>query len=158
MPSVAASRPDAATFFRREEGEEGKRHPANDGDAGHREENNATRFQRVVIFVKIVAHFKRFEGIEIMVRVKVGQVVDQRVVDVVNALVDRIVEEIEGVVALIDGGGVATNRFAVAACVFDAFVKDGDGVDGAEVGAKNEGAGDREERSDGKEPPRFARN
>ncbi len=59
-PSVAASRADVATFLRREEGEKGEREPAEGQNAVHDEENNATRFHRFVIFVKIVAHFKFF--------------------------------------------------------------------------------------------------
>ena len=45
MPSVAASRSDVSTFFRREEGEKRERQPDERRDAGHNEENNAARVE-----------------------------------------------------------------------------------------------------------------
>lgn len=157
MPSVAAGRADVAAFFRGQEREEREREPAKRRDAGHNEGNNATRFQRFVIFVEIVAHFKFLHRIQIVVRVEEGHIVDQIVVDVINALVDGIVEEVEGVVAVVDRRGVATHRFAVAARVLDAFVKNAERVDGLNIAAEEKSADDRKNGGDGEESPAFAR-
>ena len=157
MPSVAAGRADVAAFFRRQEGEERERKPAKRRDGGDREGNNASRFHRLVIFVKIVAHFKFLHRVQIMIRVEERHVVDQFLVDVINALVELVVEEVKGVVAEVDRRGVAAHRFAVAARVLDAFVKDAERVDRLRVATKEEGADDRKNGGDGEEPPTFVR-
>lgn len=92
-----------------------------------------------------------------MVRVKERHIVEQVIVDEVNAVVERVLQEIKGVVEGVDRRGVAPNGFAVAACVEDAFVKNGARVGGAQVGAKEEGPDDGNERGDGEEPPTFSR-
>ena len=156
-PNVAAGRSDVSTFFRRQEGEKRERESAKRRDAGHNERNNATRFQRFVVFVKIVAHIKLFHRVQIMIRVKEGHIVDQIVVDVVNALIDRVVEEIKRVVAIVDRGRVSAHRFAVAARVFDAFVKNAERIDGEDVAAEEKGADDRKNGGDGEESPTLVR-
>ena len=93
-----------------------------------------------------------------MKRVKEGHIVDQIVVDVINAFVDRVVEEIKGIIVIIDRGGVAPHRFTVAARVFDAFVKNADRIDGLETTAEEKGADERKNGGDGEESPTFTRN
>ncbi len=92
-----------------------------------------------------------------MVRVKEGHVVEQVIVDEVNAVVERVLQEIKGVVEGVDRRGVAPNGFAVAASVDDAFIKNGARVGSSQVGAKEEGSDDGNERGDGEKAPAFTR-